>query len=277
MVLAMLAWPIVESLPALLSQRYSPFEIVWIRYGTHLLLMLTLWGPVNASRLVRTRQPVPHAIRAATMLGMPLAFVLGSQRMSTDAIMAVFWIAPFIALFLARVGLGERVQTRHWLVALAGFTGAWLMLGQPGGVLRLSSIFPIAMAGCFALYQVLTRAMRTETTASRLFYTALGVWLPLSAALPWFWITPTLRDLAIMMAIGVLGFLFLAGLDHALDTVPVSSVVPFTLAQPVWGVLLHALVYGRVPGLGAMAGLVMVLGAWLALGRLTGQYRRSIG
>jgi hypothetical protein len=40
----------------------------------------------------------------------------------------------------------------------------------------------------------LTRFMRDETAAARLFYTALGVWVPLSLVLPWFWTTPTPRD-----------------------------------------------------------------------------------
>jgi|KBSSwiStaDraftv2_1062776.scaffolds.fasta_scaffold327774_3 hypothetical protein len=42
MCLAMLLWPIVELLASFLSRPYSPFEVVWFRYGTHLVLMLVL-------------------------------------------------------------------------------------------------------------------------------------------------------------------------------------------------------------------------------------------
>jgi hypothetical protein len=47
--------------------------------------------------------------------------------------------------------------------------------------------------------------MREETSASRLFYTALCVWVPLGPIVLWVWKTPTARDLAVMASIGVLG------------------------------------------------------------------------
>ncbi len=104
--------------------------------------------------------------------------------------------------------------------------------------------------------------MLEETTAARLFYTALGVWVPLSLGLPWFWRTPTLRDLAVMMSIGVLGYLFLLALDRAVDATPVSGTAPFALAQPIWAVLLRAALHGAVPGPGVVAGVVIVFAAW---------------
>jgi drug/metabolite transporter (DMT)-like permease len=82
--------------------------------------------------------------------------------------------------------------------------------------------------------------------------------------LPWFWKTPTPRDLALMMSIGVLGFLFLLGLDRALDAAPVTRLAPFALAQPIWSVLVGAALSGRRPTLGDIAGSVVVLAAWLA-------------
>jgi drug/metabolite transporter (DMT)-like permease len=274
--LAMLAWPVVESLPLLMSRPYPLLEIVWIRYGTHLLLMLLLWAPAGLGRLLPTRRPVLHAVRSATMLGFPLAFLAGRERMSTATVWSVFWLLPLIVLLLARGGLGEHVGRRHVLWALAGVVGAWLLLGSPEVPPRLAWVFPLAMAACFGAYLVLTRALREETVAARLFSTAFGVWLALSAALPWFWRTPTLRDLAVMMGIGVLGFLLLLGVDHALDAAPVTHVAPFLLAQPVWTVLYHAAVRGRAPALGPVVGMVLVVVTWLLLARGQGA-RKFLG
>ena len=263
MVLAMLPWPIVETLPTLLSQPYSPFEIVWVRYGTHLLLMLTLWAPVDPTRLVRTTRPALHAVRAAMMLGMPAAFVLALVRMPADTVMSIFWVEPLVAMLLGAVVLGERVGRRRWLSATLAVGGVLMMLGPPGAALGPAWIFPIAMAVCLALYQVLTRLMCEETTTARLFYTALGVWAPLSLGLPWFWKTPSLHDLAVMMSIGVLGYLVLVALDRAVDAAPVSWLAPFALAQPIWMVILHATLGGVWPTPSAAAGVVVVLAAWL--------------
>jgi len=259
----MLFWRLIEMLPASLSQPYSPFEIVWVRYGTHLLLMLCLWAPLNPARLVRTARPGLHVVRAVIMLGVPVAFVLARSRMPGDTVMSVFWIEPAVAMLLGAVWLGERVGRRHWLTAAALFVGVLMILRPSGALPRLSWVFPIAMAACFALYQVLTRVMREETTTARLFYTALGAWVPLSVGLPWFWTTPTLPDLGVMMSIGVLGFLFVAALDRAVDSAPVSTLAPFAVTQPLWGVVLHALLRGRTPTLEAGVGIAVVLVAWL--------------
>jgi drug/metabolite transporter (DMT)-like permease len=262
MTVAMLFWPIVEALANVLSRPYSPVQIVWMRYGTHLLLMLVLWTPAGPARLLRTRRPGLHALRALTMLGMPACYVLATTRMPVVTVMSIFWVAPLLALGLAAVLLGDRPGPWRWLAAAAAYAGALLILG-PWAVPRASAVLPLAMAGCFALYQVLTRAMREETTSTRLFYTALGVWLPLGLLLPWFWMTPTLRDLGVMMAIGVLGFLFLLGMDLALDAAPVSRVAPFALAQPIWEALLGPVVGGPAPGPAVIGGIAVVLAAWL--------------
>jgi drug/metabolite transporter (DMT)-like permease len=264
MAVAMGLWPVVEALASFLSRGYSPFEIVWIRYGTHLLLMLLLWTPGGPWRLVRTGRPVLHAVRGLTMLGMPAFFVLGAMRMPVDTVMSVFWIAPLVAMLLATRWLGERVGARCWATTAIACAGAVFVIG-PSAMPRWSIVLPLAMAACFALYQVLTRSMRDETTAARLFYTAFSVWLPLGLVAPWFWTTPTPRDLALMMAIGALGFLFLFALDHALDAAPVTRVAPFVLAQPLWGVLVDAVIGRGQPTLGTVTGVVMILLAWLAL------------
>jgi drug/metabolite transporter (DMT)-like permease len=145
----------------------------------------------------------------------------------------------------------------------SGYAGALVILGPFAIPTGRAAILPLLMRGCFALYLVLTRFMRDETTASRPFYTALGVWLPLGLVVPWVWKTPTLRDFGLMSSIGVLGFLFLLGLDHALDAAPVGRLAPFALAQPIWTVVIDAGLSGHAPARRAVVGIMVLLGAWL--------------
>jgi drug/metabolite transporter (DMT)-like permease len=95
-----------------------------VRYGTHLLLMLVLWTPDGPGRLVRTRRPFLHVIRALTMLGMPAFFIFAIARMSVGTVMSLFWIAPLLAMLVATVWLGDRVGGRQWIAAAAAYAGA---------------------------------------------------------------------------------------------------------------------------------------------------------
>lgn len=151
------------------------------------------------------------------------------------------------------------------MVVTIAWLGVLVMLGPFALTRSRAGILPLLMAGCFALYLVLTRYLRDETAASRLFYTALVVWASLSPFVPLFWKTPTLRDLGIMMSIGILGFIFLLGLDHALDAAPVSRLAPFTLAQPIWTVAIDAGLRGHPLARHAIVGILVLLGAWLVL------------
>jgi drug/metabolite transporter (DMT)-like permease len=264
MCLAMGLGLVMETLPRSMSRAYSPFEIVWIRYGAHLLLMIVLWGPTAPGRLVRTARPGLHAIRALTMLGMPAAFVLAIMHAPRDRVLSLVTVEPLLAMVLAAVWLGERVRARQWAAGAVACAGA-LMLFPPSGIPRGSWVIPaLSVAACFALYQALTRFMREETGAARLFYTALGVWLPLSLGLPWFWRTPTLHDLVLMSAVGVLGFLSLLGIDRALDAAPVSRVAPFALAQPVAGVVVEVVLLAQAPSPAQLGGILVVLVGWAA-------------
>lgn len=264
MCFALVVGLVVETLPGFLSRRYSAYEIVWLRYSTHLALMLLLWAPRDPGRLLRTRRPVLHAVRSLTMLGMPTFFVLAITRYPRDAVMAVYWLEPLLAMLMAAVVLRERVGRRWWLAGLAAYAGALLLFPlrfvPPPGLLLTA----LSMAACFALYQVLTRAMSDETPTARLFYSALWVWLSLSLALPWIWTTPTVRDLALMMTIGVLGYVVLLFIDRALDVAPVSKVAPFALAQPLAAVVVDAGLWHQMPTRANLAGVAIVLAAWLA-------------
>jgi EamA-like transporter family len=141
----MLLWPVGEAIPSFFSHHYSAFEIVWVRYGTHLLLMLVLWAPGGPARLVRTRRPGLHAVRALTMLGMPVFYVLAITRMPVDAILSLLWVAPLLAMLLAAVWLREWTGWRQWIAAATAYLGAVVIAGRPAIGLHAAAVLPLAL------------------------------------------------------------------------------------------------------------------------------------
>ena len=87
------------------------------------------------------------------------------------------------------------------------------------------------MAVTFSLYVVMTRSLRSETTRANLFYTALGVFLMLSPAMPSLWIMPTLPHFAAIVGVGLLGLATLYALDRLAAAAPVSVSAPFAYLQ----------------------------------------------
>jgi drug/metabolite transporter (DMT)-like permease len=166
------------------------------------------------------------------MLGMPASWVFASQlgvHMGTT--MAVFWLSPLLIIGLAGTVLGERAPLRLWIAAAIACAGA-IALTRPGALPPpWLLVFPAGMALTFSLYVVLTRMLRTETTRANLFYSALGVAVSLTPVMARVWISPSPRDLAVMVAVGVLGLIGLWTLDCLAHEGPVSLSAPFAFLQ----------------------------------------------
>jgi drug/metabolite transporter (DMT)-like permease len=252
-------WAVVEVAAIPLFVRIPGYEIVWMRYGVHLTLMLLIWGWSRPSVLWRTRRPLYQLSRSLLMLGMPASWIMaGEHGVGPSVLMTVFWGAPLMVLALAPAVLKEPVKLRYWVAAGVAYAGACL-LTIPALPSTLSGVvFPFGMAATFAVYVVMTRSLRGETLQANLFYTALGVFAALSLAMPTIWVQPTLHETLVLVAIGVLGFGALLALDRAASTAPLSASVPLIYLQGPIMVALVAAVGYEYPDRRALMGGVMV-------------------
>jgi drug/metabolite transporter (DMT)-like permease len=168
-------------------------------------------------------------------------------------------------ILMANVIFGEKVAAAQWMAAFIGLAGTWLVIRPPfpgtGGWLLL---LPLGMGFCFALYNVLTREMRTERTSANLFHTALWVFIALSFVMPGL-AYPFPESGVAMIGIGVWGFVLLLFLDRALAWAPASLVAPFIYTQCIWGDALELIRRRFHPGLHELLGSILIMGslAWI--------------
>jgi len=259
----MALWVVIEGLGAAsLTRAYSPFEIVWWRYGAHLLFMVLVWGWRSPQSLYKTRRPIMHFSRSLLMLGMPASFIFAlHEHIPLRTGMTIFWVSPVLILAFAALMLRERAGLRAWLVCVCGWLGAILVMSPEVPRLGAPLLLPFVMAITFAVYVVMTRVLRGEPGHVNLFYTALGVFLALSPFIPAVWITPNGQDLLVLTGIGLIGYVALLALDRMAAAAPVSISAPMAYLQMPFA-LAAALLAGqahldRRTGLG----LVLILGA----------------
>lgn len=252
-------WVLVELLAGFLHQSYSPFQIVWTRYGVHLLFMLAVWGLREPRSLWKTRRPTFQLVRSLLMLGMPAAVIVAmAQGIDGDTIWTVFWVAPFLILMFAAICLGERAPAGVWLACATALAGTSLLLGPGLPRSAWSVVLPLLSAASFSLYVVMTRMLRWESTRSNLFYTALGVFAGLTPIIPRLWITPTGHDLVVLTAIGLVGFGGLYALDRMASASAVSSWAPVIALQVAFTIGARDLLTHHVPGIRAWVGACLV-------------------
>jgi drug/metabolite transporter (DMT)-like permease len=250
-------WALVEAVAGWLSRPYSPYQVVWARYGSHLAIMLAIWGWQDPLVLVRTRRPVLQIARSSLMLVMPAAWIFSLQRgLTPDTMLAIFGVAPLIICTLATVLLKERPTPGIWVSAAVVSAGAMFCLSLHERPSLIAVASALTSAGSFSLYVVMTRMLRSESLRANLFYTALGVFAALSFFVPKVWVMPTPHDALVMVLIGALGLLALLALDRTAQTAPVSSGGAMLDTRLL--VLIGGVVVGRHPDLHVAIGVATI-------------------
>jgi drug/metabolite transporter (DMT)-like permease len=268
MTLFALAWVYLEEVVAsTLTHPYPILQVVWIRYGVHLVLML-LFNLQAPQLMWRTQRLGFQLGRSLLMLVMPASYALAVAAGIPDgSIWALFWISPLMALFGARVVLGDDVPRRTWAICLSCAVVAGTILIDRDTPVGPSVLSPVLMAAAFAGYVVMTRGLVQERLQTNLFYSAFGVFVALSPIVPWSWVTPNGNDFAELASIGIVGLVALCAFDRAVVAAPVSrSIAALYVHVPAF-VLATWAVAGDRPSLrhvigAALIGAVVIGVAW---------------
>jgi drug/metabolite transporter (DMT)-like permease len=133
-----------------------------------------------------------------------------------------------------------------------------------GTAAAAGSIFAIISAFCNAGTVIQTRRLtQSETTSSIVFYFSLVCAIAGALTLPFAWHSPTPRELAALIALGVLG-----GFAHILLTesyryAAASVVAPFDYSSMLWALLLGYWLFGELPDTLVYLGATIVAAAGL--------------
>ena len=230
------SWAILEAVVgARLRQSYDLMQIVWCRYAAHLIIVFGIWGWRQPSRIWSTKRRTYQIGRSLLMLVMPGSFALAlAAGTPVSTVWSVMWLAPAMILVSARVLLGDRPTLLTALAVVAGCLAAPFVLEAARVGPTVGIVYGLLTAASFALYVVMTRVLRHEAVRTNLFYTAVGVFVPLSVYVPGVWIAPDLHDVMVLAGIGAIGFVALFALDRSLERADVSVTASFCHLQVVF-------------------------------------------
>jgi len=233
-----------------------------------------VWRAGGISTL-RIRSLRGQSIRAGLVCLSSLLFLTSLSLMPLADAIALTFAGPLFITALAPFMLGEVVGWHRWLAVLIGFVGVVVMVQPSSGALQWVAVFPLGVALCGALRDIVTRQMHaTESTVAIMFYSVLVVIL--------FGFTIGIadwRDMSIdhigLFAINgvVLGAAYFF-LIEALRYAEASMVSPFKYVTLLWAILLGQLIWDDVPGAQVLIGAVLIIASgWYILHRE--KYRRN--
>lgn len=248
-----------------LGARIPTIEILFFRsiIGFFFVLPAFIRNPLLP---FRTKRHGMHFVRGAVgTLGNVLFFWTLTHMLLADA-MALQFSRPLFMIPLAVAMLGEVVGWRRSIVTIVGFLGILVYSRPLTGGFDPGVFVGAAGALTGALVVVcIKRLATTEPTPVIMFYYAF--WTALMSFVPtaWLWVTPTLPELAALIAVGFLGISGQWMITHAWTLGDTTALAPLDYLRIVYSALLGYLVFSEVPGLWSFAGMALIVASSLYL------------
>ncbi len=269
MMCMVLCFAVLESTAKYLTGFYPVPQVVWARYTVHMLLMLVLLGPRMRLGLVRTDNPLSQLLRASLLLGSTLCNFAALSFLPMAEVKAISFVSPLLVALFAVWLLKESLTRDRWLAIFAGFAGTLFIVRPGSAMLSPATVLALGSALCYSLYQIMTRRLSDdENPLVTLFYTSLVGFVAMSLFAPLIARPVAATHVPLFLLLGCMGALGHYLLIRALELQPASTLSPFGYTQLLWVALLGYLVFGDVPDLHAVLGMLIIVcsGLYVAWG-----------
>lgn len=211
-----------------------------------------------------------HLMRSTLVAGMAALYFYGLVRVPMAEAIALSFIAPLIALYLAALLLGERVRRGALLASLLGFAGvvviaaARLASGAPETRAADGIAAVLASAVLYAGNLVLQRrqAQLADPVEIASFQNALVALILLLLA-PWLFVPPPLHALADIALAALTACVALLLLSWGYARAETQRLLPIEYTAFFWSALLGWWWFGEPLGIATVAGAVLIVGGCL--------------
>jgi len=261
---AVLCFTVMDALIKHLAGRYPTLQLVFARNVFALIPVIYPLMKDGGFKLLRTRRPVGHALRAVFGLISMCCFFYAYGQLELATVIAIGFSAPLFMTALSVPMLGEPVGWRRWTAVLVGFAGVLIMTRPGVGMLEASALIAVLGAYLYALVVVVIRKLgATEHPATIVLYFTFTSAMVSGAAMPFLWVTPSLADWPFLVGIGLLGGVAQLTMTRAFMQAPVAVIAPFEYSSMLWAVTLGYFFWGEVPDRWVWVGTAIVVGSGL--------------
>ena len=220
-----------------------------------------------------------HLARGVVSAAMALSFFFALTKLPIAEAIAISFIAPLIALYLARALLGEEIQPQAIFASLLGFGGCLIIVGGRIGqgefdediALGLAALIFSALLYAFNFILIRKQSQLADPVEVATFHSGIGALVQLLAA-PWFFMMPQTDALYGITAAAFLTVVGAMALAWAYARAEAQALVPLEYSGFLWASLFGWLFFREAVTLATIAGTVLiVIGCLLATRQRTEQ------
>jgi drug/metabolite transporter (DMT)-like permease len=206
----------------------------------------------------------PMFIRNLLLLAAWLSYYSAARDLGLAELTTLYYASPILITILAVPILKEDVPLLRWVAVLLGFVGVLIACDPMGTGMKLSLPVLLALQAAvfWAISTVLLRKTALQertlvqmTISSSFFIVFTGVALLID------WVPPSLSDIGLMAATGLIAGLGQYAMFEGMRRAPVSVLAPFEYSSLVWAFILGFLIWGDIPNGGVILGAALIFSA----------------
>ena len=268
LVLTYLFFSVMELTAKELGQSFNPFQIVFARYLSQLIILIIIFNKRSILHL-KSQYPLLQILRGTLLLVTTCFMFSGLAYLPFAENIAIYMIGPVITTILAFFILKEKISFLQIIVVIVGLIGAIIIADPNSQSFNLAIIFPFLAALCFAFFTISTKFLNSsDSNQTTLLFTAITGTFLSAPFIIIFWKWPSLNETILMFCLGLLATIGHFFFIEALKVINASFAAPFVYLTVMLAAFWGYIIYNEVPNQNTIIGAFLIIIAGIIITQL---------
>lgn len=249
-----------DAMAKLLTDTYSPLQILFMRNLIALPLAILLTWRMSGIAALRSHRPLAHLLRGFLWIAATMFFFTSLIHLGLAEATAIIFVAPLFITAISAIFLREHVGWRRWLAVLVGFAGVLIVVRPGGDAFQPAALLPVGAAIVYAVLMISSRWVDERESVWTLLLWLTGTGAVLSAfVVPFVWEPLQTGHMWLFLGIAVFGTAGMTMMSQAFRMAPAAVVAPLDYTALIWASGLGFLIWGDIPDLATYLGAAVII------------------
>jgi len=242
------------------SDSYPLGQVLFFRGFFGVLLYFLIMPRDRIKNFYYTKRPGLHFLRCFFGLIALLSIFTALRNLPLATVVSISFAAPIFTTILSIFLLSEKVGFFRWLAVIVGFIGI-IIITEPGFTsLNIYFVYPVIFCLGMSYVAITIRQLSTSEPVWLIsLYFSVTITLASFFTIPYGWIMPDIKDLVLLMSIGIFGGAANLWLSQSYKFSEVSLVTPLKYLALVFAIIFGYFIWNEVPSVKTLTGAFLVI------------------
>ncbi len=242
------------------TDSYPLGQVIFFRGFFGVLLYFLIMPRDRIKNFYYTKRPGLHFLRCFFGLIALLAIFTALRNLPLATVVSISFAAPIFTTILSIFLLSEKVGLFRWLAVIVGFIGI-IIITEPGFTsLNIYFIYPVIFCLGMSYVAITIRQLSTSEPVWLIsLYFSVTITLASFFTIPYGWIMPDIKDLILLVSIGIFGGAANLWLSQSYKFSEVSLVTPLKYLALVFAIIFGYIIWNEVPSVKTLIGAFLVI------------------